>query len=112
MVLIHSSLSNHNFHFSNKQEAFKTYDVDENHVIGPFELQDALEAAGYVLDSEIINTLVYRYANDDNEILFGDFILCALKVKQRVDSFTKKIKKSKEFVDFQMYDAIQLTMYS
>jgi len=56
--------------------------------------------------------LIYRYGNDDNVMLFDDFILCALKVKMTTESFKRKLKGDSNVATFQTYYATEQSIYA
>lgn len=63
------------------QLVFKLYDKDNSGALNGFELRKALNSAGYHLNNHILNILMHRYGNKNHEIEFGDFIMCAVKLK-------------------------------
>ncbi|XP_022164785.1 calpain-A-like isoform X2 [Myzus persicae] len=70
------------------QVVFETYDKKNKGYIKGFELRPALSSVGYHIKTRTINTMCHRYANKKGYIMFDDFIMCAIRLKTTIDSFT------------------------
>lgn len=66
------------------QVVFKLYDKKNKGYIKGFELRPALNSIGYHLKTRIINTMCHRYANKKGNIMFDDFIMCAIRLKTTI----------------------------
>lgn len=66
------------------------YDMDNSNKISIFMLHEALAASGYNLRDKILDTLVHRYGDQDGNVCFDDFLMCAIKVKTMMGMFKQK----------------------
>ncbi|KAK9885848.1 hypothetical protein WA026_013727 [Henosepilachna vigintioctopunctata] len=76
------------------EKAFFLYDVDNSGALSGFELRNALGAAGYRLTNHVLNILMHRYGNEDREITFDEFILCAVRLKTMIDKFQQRERQN------------------
>lgn len=63
---------------------FKLYDKESKGYINGFELRQALNSAGYHLNTPILNIMCHRYATKDGNVMFDDFIMCAVRLKTMI----------------------------
>lgn len=92
---------------------FKLYDQERTNKLSTYQLRDALASAGYHLNNNILNSLVYRYGNGaDKTIAFDDFIMCAVKVKTMIQHFKEKDYDNTNHATFSMDEWITRALYS
>lgn len=60
------------------------YDKESKGYINGFELRQALNSVGYHLNTHILNIMCHRYATKDGNIMFDDFIMCAVRLKTMI----------------------------
>ena len=60
------------------------FDHDNSGHLSSFELRQALTSAGYQVNNHVLQSLVLRYGDKDGQILFDDFIMCAVKLKAMI----------------------------
>lgn len=89
---------------------FKEYDHDKSGKLSSYELRAALHASGFKLSNRTFSALVMRYSNKEGILEFGDFIVCAIRLKTMLASF-KNAEEGGAAV-FSVDDFIQTTMYS
>lgn len=70
------------------KSVFKLYDADASDRLNAFELREALHSAGYKLNNRILNAIAHRYSSRDGMITLDDFIMCAVKIKTMMGSFS------------------------
>lgn len=75
-------------------------------------LRDALAAAGFQLNSHILNSLIYRYGSSDNMIAFDEFVMCAVKVKSMIEQFKEKDIDNDNKAEFTIDEWITKGIYS
>jgi len=63
------------------------YDKESKGYINGFELRQALNSVGYHLNTHILNIMCHRYATKDGNIMFDDFIMCAVRLKTMIGKF-------------------------
>lgn len=63
------------------QSVFKIYDHDNSGHLSSFELRQALTSAGYHVNNKVLESLVLRYGDPQGQVMFDDFIMCAVKLK-------------------------------
>lgn len=66
------------------------YDTNSSGGLSGFEFRRALSSAGYHLNNHILNSLMHRYGNKKGEIVFDDFIMCAVKIKTMMRNYILK----------------------
>ncbi|KAK4872397.1 hypothetical protein RN001_014426 [Aquatica leii] len=91
---------------------FQKYDKDNTGSLDGFELRDALNSAGYVLNNHILNILMHRYGNKQAEITFEDFVLCGVKLKRMIESFQKRNTVGGTNICVSFEDWIEITLYA
>ncbi|XP_049959737.1 calpain-A-like isoform X1 [Schistocerca serialis cubense] len=94
------------------RHVFKTHDRLGNGTLSTFGLREALNAAGYKLNSHILNVLMHRYGTKDGKIAFDDFMLCAVKLKIMIDIFHKRDPEGTRNASFSIDEWIETTLYS
>lgn len=80
------------------------YDKESKGYINGFELRQALNSVGYHLNTHILNIMCHRYATKDGNIMFDDFIMCAVRLKTMIGKLNfnllSAIKLHKEWFSF------------
>ncbi|XP_062596934.1 calpain-B-like isoform X4 [Saccostrea cucullata] len=91
---------------------FKEYDRDKSGKLSSYELRSALHASGFRLSNRTFSALVMRYSSKDGQIEFGDFILCAIRMKTMLASFKNIDVENSGHAAFDLDGFIQTVMYS
>ncbi|KAI8788606.1 calpain-B-like isoform X4, partial [Biomphalaria glabrata] len=60
---------------------FKEFDKDKSGNLSSYELRNALNHVGFHISNRTFKSLVMRYSNKIGQIDFGDFIMCAIRLK-------------------------------
>ncbi|CAH1992190.1 unnamed protein product [Acanthoscelides obtectus] len=88
------------------------YDTDNSGSFSGFELREALNSAGFKLNSRILNILMHRYGGKNGEIHFDDFMMCAIKLKTMIDIFKEKDADDTDSATFSMEKWLEYTLYT
>ncbi|KAE9522347.1 hypothetical protein AGLY_017259 [Aphis glycines] len=101
---------------------FKMYDKESKGYINGFELRQALNSVGYHLNTHILNIMCHRYATKDGNIMFDDFIMCAVRLKTMIGKkklfmrlwhmFKERDPDNKNIASFTMEEWVEKTLYS
>ncbi|XP_048843333.1 calpain-2 catalytic subunit-like [Brienomyrus brachyistius] len=68
-------------------EIFKTYDTDNSGTMSSHEMRDALAAAGFQVNSTILQVIVSRYADTEYGIDFDSFVACLIRLEMLFNMF-------------------------
>lgn len=68
------------------------YDKDASGTFNGFEIREALVAAGYKVNNQVLNILMHRYGNKAGQIRFDDFMMCAIKLKKMLGKLNEMTK--------------------
>lgn len=79
------------------------YDKESKGFITGFELRQALNSVGYRLNTHILNIMCHRYATKDGNIMFDDFIMCAVRLKTMIGQYKLNLFDQK-LVGYYLYD--------
>eukprot|EP00105_Crassostrea_gigas_P020933 XP_011439860.1 PREDICTED: calpain-B isoform X9 [Crassostrea gigas] len=91
---------------------FKEYDRDKSGNLSSYELRSALHASGFRLSNRTFSALVMRYSSKDGNVEFGDFILCAIRMKTMLASFKNIDVENSGHAAFDLDSFVQTVMYS
>ncbi|XP_056021334.1 calpain-B-like isoform X27 [Ostrea edulis] len=91
---------------------FREYDRDKSGKLSSYELRSALHASGFRLSNRTFSALVMRYSSKDGNVEFGDFILCAIRMKTMLASFKNIDEENSGHAAFDLDGFIQTVMYS
>ncbi|KAK7103835.1 hypothetical protein V1264_018654 [Littorina saxatilis] len=91
---------------------FKEYDQDRSGALNSYELRSALNSVGFRLSNRTLQSLVMRYSNREGHINFGDFIVCAVRLKTMLTSFRGVDVEGQGIAPYDIESFIQTTMYS
>ncbi|KAM4023088.1 calpain-9 isoform 1-T1 [Anomaloglossus baeobatrachus] len=73
---------------------FMQFDVDNSGTMSSYELRLALKAAGIQLNNTILQLIVLRYADDNYQMEFDDFLNCLIRLENAYKTF-KALDKGK-----------------
>ncbi|XP_046375985.1 calpain-B-like isoform X5 [Haliotis rufescens] len=91
---------------------FKEYDHDGSGHLSSYEIRAALKSVGFRLSNLTSRSVVMRYSNKEGQIEFGDFIMCAIRLKTMLSSFKAVDPEGQGLGAFDVDTFIQTTMYS
>ncbi|XP_067682786.1 calpain-9-like isoform X2 [Haliotis asinina] len=91
---------------------FKDYDRDGSGCLSSYEIRAALKSVGFRLSNLTARSVVMRYSNKEEQIEFGDFIMCAIRLKTMLSSFKSVDPEGQGIGAFDVDTFIQTTMYS
>ncbi|VEN47945.1 unnamed protein product [Callosobruchus maculatus] len=94
------------------KNVWTVYDTDNSGTFSGFELREALNSAGFKLNSRILNILMHRYGGKHGQIHFDDFMMCAIKLKTMIDIFKEKDANNTDAATFSMEEWLEHTLYT
>jgi len=89
---------------------FKKYDADKSGYFSSYELRQALQATGFKLSNATFRCLVLRFSNQQGNVEFDDFVLCAVRLKSMYDTFSAADKQGQKAA-FGLDEFVQNGMY-
>ncbi|XP_021945199.1 calpain-A isoform X2 [Folsomia candida] len=94
------------------KSVFKIYDHDNSGHLSSFELRQALTSAGYHVNNKVLESLVLRYGDPQGQVMFDDFIMCAVKLKCMIEIYREKEVAGDRSVNFTLEEWVEKTLYS
>ncbi|KAE8601836.1 hypothetical protein XENTR_v10013810 [Xenopus tropicalis] len=90
---------------------FMQYDLDKSGTMSSYELRLALKSAGFHLNNIVLQLIVLRYADDQFQIEFDDFLNCLVRLENSYRVF-KQLNRSDttETIQLNQAEFIALTM--
>ncbi|XP_031993017.1 calpain-9 isoform X2 [Hylobates moloch] len=89
---------------------FLRFDADKSGTMSTYELRTALKAAGFQLSSHLLQLIVLRYADEELQLDFDDFLNCLVRLENASRVFQALSTKNKEFIHLNINEFIYLTM--
>ncbi|XP_009327463.1 PREDICTED: calpain-9 isoform X1 [Pygoscelis adeliae] len=89
---------------------FLQFDFDKSGSMSSYELRSALKAAGYQLNNYLLQLIVLRYADEQFQIEFDDFLNCLIRLENASRVFQALSVKNKEFINLNIGEFINLAM--
>ncbi|XP_036211055.1 calpain-9 [Myotis myotis] len=89
---------------------FLRFDADKSGTMSSYELRTALRAAGFQLSRPLLQLVVLRYADQDLQLGFDDFLNCLVRLENASRVFQALSTKNKEFIHLNINEFINLTM--
>ncbi|XP_059533282.1 calpain-9 [Myotis daubentonii] len=89
---------------------FLRFDADKSGTMSSYELRTALRAAGFQLSRPLLQLVVLRYADQDLQLGFDDFLNCLVRLENASRVFQALRTKNKEFIHLNINEFINLTM--
>ncbi|XP_008072549.1 calpain-9 isoform X2 [Carlito syrichta] len=89
---------------------FLRFDADKSGTMSSYELRVALKAAGFQLSSHLLQLIVLRYADEELQLDFDDFLNCLVRLENASRVFQALSTKNKEFIHLNINEFINLTM--
>ncbi|XP_014721193.1 calpain-9 [Equus asinus] len=89
---------------------FLQFDADKSGTMSSYELRTALRAAGFQLSSHLLQLIVLRYADEELQLGFDDFLNCMVRLENASRVFQALSTKNKEFIHLNINEFIILTM--
>ncbi|XP_034533554.1 LOW QUALITY PROTEIN: grancalcin-like [Notolabrus celidotus] len=91
------------------KQNFQMFDRDRSGTVEPHEMNQAVNAMGYRISPQALNTIVKRY-NKGGRIFFDDYVACCVKLRALTDNFRRRDTMQQGAVTFQYDDFIMCTM--
>ncbi|XP_040823790.1 calpain-9 isoform X2 [Ochotona curzoniae] len=89
---------------------FLQFDADKSGTMSSYELRTALKAAGFQLDNHLLQLIVLRYADEDLQLDFDDFLNCLVRLENASRVFQALSTENKELIHLNINEFINLTM--
>ncbi|XP_036133468.1 calpain-9 isoform X2 [Molossus molossus] len=89
---------------------FLQFDADRSGTMSSYELRTALKAAGFQLSRHLLQLIVLRYADEELQLGFDDFLNCLVRLENASRVFQVLSTQSKEFIHLNINEFINLTM--
>lgn len=91
-------------------DLFLQFDVDKSGTMSSYELRTALKAAGFQLGSHLLQLIVLRYADENLQLDFDDYLNCLVRLENASRVFQCLSVKNKDFIHLNINEFINLTM--
>lgn len=91
-------------------DLFLQFDVDKSGTMSSYELRTALKAAGFQLGNHLLQLLVLRYADENLQLDFDDYLNCLVRLENASRVFQCLSVKNKDFIHLNINEFINLTM--
>uniref|UniRef100_G1KA77 Calpain-9 n=1 Tax=Anolis carolinensis TaxID=28377 RepID=G1KA77_ANOCA len=75
------------------------FDADHSGTMSAYELRLALKAAGFQLNNYLLQLIVLRYADDQYQIEFDDFLNCLIRLENASRVFQALSVKNRDFIN-------------
>ncbi|XP_066216246.1 calpain-9 [Saccopteryx leptura] len=89
---------------------FLQCDADRSGTMSSYELRTVLRAAGFQLNNHLLQLIVLRYANEELQLGFDDFLNCLVQLENASRVFQALSTKNKLFIHLNINEFIILTM--
>ncbi|KAJ7342232.1 hypothetical protein JRQ81_009775, partial [Phrynocephalus forsythii] len=86
------------------------FDSDHSGTMSSYELRLALKAAGFQLNNFLLQLIVLRYADDQYQVEFDDFLNCLIRLENASRVFQVLTAKNRDFINLNICEFISLTM--
>ncbi|XP_036592926.1 calpain-3 isoform X2 [Trichosurus vulpecula] len=94
------------------QKIFKHYDTDHSGTINSYEMRNAVNDAGFHLNSQLYDIITMRYADKHMNINFDSFICCFVRLEGMFRAFQAFDKDGDGIIKLNVLEWLQLTMYA
>uniref|UniRef100_A0A8C6A2Y5 Calpain-3 n=1 Tax=Marmota marmota marmota TaxID=9994 RepID=A0A8C6A2Y5_MARMA len=94
------------------QKIFKHYDTDQSGTINSYEMRNAVNDAGFHLNSQLYDIITMRYADKRMNIDFDSFICCFVRLEGMFRAFNAFDKDGDGIIKLNVLEWLQLTMYA
>ncbi|XP_038185962.1 calpain-3 isoform X2 [Arvicola amphibius] len=94
------------------QKIFKHYDADHSGTINSYEMRNAVNDAGFHLNSQLYDIITMRYADKHMNIDFDSFICCFVRLEGMFRAFNAFDKDGDGIIKLNVLEWLQLTMYA
>ncbi|XP_074145485.1 calpain-3 isoform X4 [Sminthopsis crassicaudata] len=94
------------------QKIFKRYDTDHSGTINSYEMRNAVNDAGFHLNSQLYDIITMRYADKHMNINFDSFICCFVRLEGMFRAFQAFDKDGDGIIKLNVLEWLQLTMYA
>ncbi|XP_054432452.1 calpain-9 isoform X2 [Pteronotus mesoamericanus] len=91
-------------------DLFLQFDADRSGTMSSYELRTALKAAGFQLSRPLLQLIVLRYADEDLQLGFDEFLICLVRLENASRVFQALSAKNKDFIRLNINEFITLTM--
>ncbi|XP_053315383.1 calpain-9 [Spea bombifrons] len=89
---------------------FMLYDTDKSGTMSSYELRLALKAAGFQLNNIVLQLVVLRYADENYQIEFDDFLNCLIRLENACRVFKALDQSNADSISLKQAEFISLAM--
>ncbi|XP_078466336.1 calpain-9-like isoform X1 [Lampetra fluviatilis] len=94
------------------QAIFRKHDEDLSGTMSSYEMKNALNAAGFQLNSQMYQLIIMRYTDESMLINFNDYITCLVRLDAMFRAFYTVDKEKKGFVKMPFDQWMTVAMYA
>uniref|UniRef100_A0A8C5XNC3 Calpain 3 n=1 Tax=Microcebus murinus TaxID=30608 RepID=A0A8C5XNC3_MICMU len=88
------------------QKIFKHYDTDQSGTINSYEMRNAVNDAGFHLNSQLYDIITMRYADRHMNIDFDSFICCFIRLEGMFRAFNAFDKDGDGIIKLNVLEAV------
>ncbi|KAL1784153.1 calpain-9 isoform X1 [Sigmodon hispidus] len=94
----------------NWMSLFLQFDVDKSGTMSSYELRTALKAAGFQLSAHLLQLVILRYADENLQLDFDDYLNCLVRLENASRVFQALSVVNKDTIHLNINEFITLTM--
>ncbi|XP_041707488.1 calpain-1 catalytic subunit [Coregonus clupeaformis] len=91
---------------------FRKFDLDKSGTMSSYEMRMALESAGFKLTNHLFQLIILRYAKEDLNVDFDNFVNCLIRLETMFKTFKEMDTDVDGVVSFSFFQWISLTMFA
>ncbi|XP_024253538.1 calpain-1 catalytic subunit [Oncorhynchus tshawytscha] len=91
---------------------FRKFDLDKSGTMSSYEMRLALESAGFKLTNHLFQLIILRYAKEDLNVDFDNFVNCLIRLETMFKTFKEMDTDVDGVVSFSFFQWISLTMFA
>uniref|UniRef100_A0A6Q2YFI7 Calpain-1 catalytic subunit n=1 Tax=Esox lucius TaxID=8010 RepID=A0A6Q2YFI7_ESOLU len=91
---------------------FRKFDLDKSGTMSSYEMRMALESAGFKLNNQLFQLIILRYAKEDLNVDFDNFVNCLIRLETMFKTFKEMDTDADGVVSFSFVQWITLTMFA
>ncbi|RXN04581.1 calpain-2 catalytic subunit-like protein [Labeo rohita] len=92
-------------------EVFKKHDTNNSGTMSSYEMRAAMKEAGFQLNSDVLQVITSRYANQQHAIDFDSFVDCLIRLEVHFKMFDVFNKKNTGTIELDIRQWLCLTLY-
>uniref|UniRef100_A0A8C8H730 Calpain-1 catalytic subunit n=1 Tax=Oncorhynchus tshawytscha TaxID=74940 RepID=A0A8C8H730_ONCTS len=101
-----------NYHCASSLFLCLKFDLDKSGTMSSYEMRLALESAGFKLTNHLFQLIILRYAKEDLNVDFDNFVNCLIRLETMFKTFKEMDTDVDGVVSFSFFQWISLTMFA